>query len=203
MYASSTWSNCLPSSSFPLLFQTQAATGATTGDWLVKFYAPWCSHCKRLEPVWEEVATQLKQDPDNYVNVAKVDCDAHRGVGGRFDIKAFPTIKMISKGKVYTYTGKKNVEDILYFAKGDFRFEESDDVPKDLGIIGEIIKIVKHAYKSALSDIEAGKYFTKDVFFIALPFLFGSSILLILMLPVDNGPSASVSMRNEKLRKKK
>merc|ERR1719197_1957354 len=73
--------------------ETQAASGATTGDWLVKFYAPWCSHCKRMEPVWEDVATNLRQGSDNYVNVAKVDCDAHRGIGSRFDIKAFPSIK--------------------------------------------------------------------------------------------------------------
>jgi len=37
---------------------------------LVKFYAPWCGHCKTLAPIWEKVAIDLVRDED--VVIAKV-----------------------------------------------------------------------------------------------------------------------------------
>jgi len=78
---------------------TQAVTGATTGDWLVEFYAPWCGHCKKLQPIWDEVSTELK----GRVNVAKVDVPANAQLGKRFSIKGFPTIKLFSQGTMYSW----------------------------------------------------------------------------------------------------
>ncbi len=62
---------------------TQASSGSTTGDWFVEFYAPWCGHCKRLMPIWEEIADILKNEDNSYVNIAKVDVPENRELGNR------------------------------------------------------------------------------------------------------------------------
>lgn len=38
--------------------------------WFVMFHAPWCGHCKKLSPVWEE----FYEDAGNRFDVGKVDC---------------------------------------------------------------------------------------------------------------------------------
>lgn len=40
---------------------------------LIKFYAPWCGHCKRLAPDYEKAADLLKEKGVSAV-MAEVDC---------------------------------------------------------------------------------------------------------------------------------
>eukprot|EP00933_Yihiella_yeosuensis_P013996 TRINITY_DN12717_c0_g2_i2.p1 TRINITY_DN12717_c0_g2~~TRINITY_DN12717_c0_g2_i2.p1 ORF type:complete len:486 (-),score=126.17 TRINITY_DN12717_c0_g2_i2:290-1747(-) len=61
----------------------------TSKDVLVKFYAPWCGHCKKLEPVYNQVAKKLEGIPS--LVIAKLDATANDVEGA--EVEGFPTIK--------------------------------------------------------------------------------------------------------------
>ncbi|KAF1808203.1 hypothetical protein P152DRAFT_462777 [Eremomyces bilateralis CBS 781.70] len=73
---------------------------------IVEFYAPWCGHCQSLKPAYEKAAKSL----DGLAKVASVNCDAeeNRPLCARFDVKGFPTLKIIKPSKK---PGKPTVED--------------------------------------------------------------------------------------------
>ncbi len=74
--------------------------GNQNQDVIIEFYAPWCGHCKRLMPVWEELGVTFKDIPT--VRVAKMDATAneHEAV----DLSGFPTI-MLWPAKSNAITG--------------------------------------------------------------------------------------------------
>lgn len=84
--------------------------------WLVKFYAPWCGHCKKLEPVYEEVAAELKRTMPS-VFVGKVDATRFSIVTTQFDIRGYPTLKFIQGDKSVTHRGDRTKDNIVEFVK--------------------------------------------------------------------------------------
>ncbi|XP_064201545.1 protein disulfide isomerase family A, member 7 [Anguilla rostrata] len=86
-------------------------------DVLIEFYAPWCGHCKNLEPKYTELGEQLSGDPN--VIIAKMDATANDVPTG-YDVQGFPTIYFAPAGKKDTpkrYEGAREVKDFLNFLK--------------------------------------------------------------------------------------
>ncbi|XP_055849789.1 thioredoxin domain-containing protein [Episyrphus balteatus] len=79
---------------------TQAATGATTGDWFVFFYSNDCVICQRLYAVWEAVGAALKRR----LTVARINRSEYGiATAKRFNVRESPEFLYIRQGKYYRY----------------------------------------------------------------------------------------------------
>ena len=62
---------------------------------LVDFWAAWCSPCKMIAPIVEELANQY----DGQIKVAKVDVDANPITPGMFGVLSIPTLMLFRGGQ--------------------------------------------------------------------------------------------------------
>ncbi|VDD91578.1 unnamed protein product [Enterobius vermicularis] len=85
---------------------------------LVKFYAPWCGHCKRLAPEYEKAATKLKNN-DPPITLAEVDCTVEKKTCEKFSVSGFPTLKIFRNGNLaQDYDGPREAEGIVKYMRG-------------------------------------------------------------------------------------
>lgn len=91
------------------------------GQWMVEFYAPWCTHCKRLAPIWDKASDALA----GQVNFGKVDAQKFRSLGFRFGIRGFPTLFHINavngNREVRRAAVEHTEESVKAYAMGEWR----------------------------------------------------------------------------------
>lgn len=89
---------------------------------LVKFYAPWCGHCKTLAPHYDEAAKRLLVNPN--ILLVKVDSTLNEVAG--LEIQGFPTLKYYGKDKSQDpidYNGPRNADGIINWLKEHTEYE--------------------------------------------------------------------------------
>jgi len=83
---------------------------------VVKFYAPWCGHCKRMAPQWEQLAEAVA---DNVI-VGNVNCDEQGELGAKYAPEGYPTLRLFANGDKtgQEYNGPRSLEAMKKWAEG-------------------------------------------------------------------------------------
>jgi len=76
----------------------------------VKYYAPWCGHCKNLEPVWHQLGDLFEQ---SQVYIAKIDATANYVAA---PIQGYPTLIWYNaNGEGEAYDGERDLQTLQNF----------------------------------------------------------------------------------------
>ena len=83
---------------------------------LIKFFAPWCGHCKRLAPTYAEFSDVAKTEfPE--LTVAEVDCTTQGDLCDH--IQGYPTVILYKGEKQTEFEGARTIEALREFIKNN------------------------------------------------------------------------------------
>ncbi|KAL4003030.1 protein disulfide isomerase family protein [Acanthocheilonema viteae] len=102
---------------------------------LVKFYAPWCGHCKKLAPEYEKAAKKLK---DAGIMLAEVDSTVEKSLSAEYDVNGYPTLYVFRNGKKFDYKGPRDAEGIA-----KYMFEQAEPALKKITSVKEAQRFMR------------------------------------------------------------
>merc|ERR1719195_1329180 len=89
-------------------------------DVLLEVYAPWCGHCKKLEPEYIKLAKKIrKEELTDLVTIAKIDGTANDSPVDSIDWSGFPTIFFVKAGtkEPILYEGERTAKGLWKYLK--------------------------------------------------------------------------------------
>lgn len=90
--------------------------GITSAD-IYLFYTEWCPHCKTAKPIWADFKSQMSGKTVNGITLVfhEVDCDKDTATSDKFNVKGFPTIKLMKGKQIIEYDAKPSTANLIEF----------------------------------------------------------------------------------------
>ncbi|KAJ2804247.1 hypothetical protein H4S07_004273, partial [Coemansia furcata] len=89
------------------------ADKTSQGPWFIKFYAPWCTHCQHLAPIW----IQLGEASKGKVNIGKINCDEASTLCAKYNVQGYPTLKLLWEGETTDFKGTRDLSSLSTFVE--------------------------------------------------------------------------------------
>ena len=85
---------------------------------MIYFYTTWCPYCKRARPEWDAFKEEWENKKINgyLITFTEVDCDINEATANKYDVKSYPTIKLIKEGQVYDFDARPTSDTLTQFA---------------------------------------------------------------------------------------
>merc|ERR1719223_2045939 len=86
----------------------------------IKFYAPWCGHCKKMKPDWDKLMEEYKDSETQLI--ADVDCTAEgKEICDTNGVRGFPSIKYGDPSDLQDYEGSRDYDKLKKFIDNDLK----------------------------------------------------------------------------------
>jgi thiol-disulfide isomerase/thioredoxin len=147
---------------------------------LLKFYAPWCSHCVRFDQEFRRIIDTSNSLHHN-ISFAAVDISSNDRISTQFDIHHIPSVFFISRGKVWKFEGALNHDSVLEFIVKSHKTPSLPLWVSPLGPIGFLRAVwgtVKETFASILPRFTEYSGLSRWTSYFILIALFATTILV-------------------------